>query len=54
MIYSVKFCEYLMFLYLNYEERFILQNGDVNDFSYNFVRVHTYTRLYTLLTLIYF
>lgn len=48
MIYSVKFCEYLMFLYLNYEERFILQNGDVNDFSYNFVRVpHIYATIYT-------
>lgn len=38
-----------MFLYLNYcdyEERFILHNGDVNDFSYNFA-FNTPTRLYT-------
>lgn len=40
-----------MFLYLDYcdyEERFILQNGNVNDFSHNFGRVqHTYAIIYT-------
>lgn len=32
--------------YCDYEERFILQNSDVNDFSYNFA-FNTPTRLYT-------